>query len=213
MGRHLSPERTHEHLLVDKANRQLLTADGLIEKIRWICLQRGVEGIIGFGKMFRRMDKDKSGNLSREEFSLALKESGLNGVTNHEVHEIFKRFDENGDGTVNYDEFLLAIRPPLNDCRLNVINMAYDKMDVTGDGEVTYHDLKKTYNVRSHPSFINGDSSENEIFKLWLAKFERNVSTDGILTRDEFLDFYSGVSASIDDDCYFDLMLRSAWKL
>ena len=57
---------------------------------------------------------------------------------------------------MNYDEFLVAIRPPLNESRLKVINMAFDKMDKNGDGVVTVEDLKMTYNVKFHPAYING---------------------------------------------------------
>ena len=36
---------------------------------------------------------------------------------------------------------------------------------------------------------------------------------DGIVTFDEFCDYYEGVSCSIDRDDYFELMMKRAWKL
>ena len=36
---------------------------------------------------------------------------------------------------------------------------------------------------------------------------------DGVVTRDDFSRYYAHVSASIDDDSYFELMMRNAWRI
>ncbi len=92
---------------------------------------------------------------------------------------------------------------------------------------------------RSHPKFINGEKTEEQIFKEFLRTFDSpigdgKVSTSSTLwsidpklttyhlffskrrdqvTQQEFEDYYAGVSASVDSDVYFDLMMRQAWKL
>lgn len=38
-------------------------------------------------------------------------------------------------------------------------------------------------------------------------------SPDSQVTKDEFINYYCGVSASIDSDAYFILMMRNAWRL
>jgi calcyphosin len=35
---------------------------------------------------------------------------------------------------------------------------------------------------------------------------------DGIVTMDEFMDYYKDISASIEDDDYFELMIRNAYS-
>ena len=51
----------------------------------------------------------------------------------------------------------------------------------------------------AHGSLVKGD--------------HESVKGDGKVTFNEFMDYYSNVSASIDDDAYFELMIKNAWNL
>ena len=45
-----------------------------------------------------------------------------------------------------------------------------------------------------------------------MKQWETN-KVDGIVTLDEFIEYYRNVSPSIDRDEYFELMMRNAWHL
>ena len=40
-----------------------------------------------------------------------------------------------------------------------------------------------------------------------------NTKSDGMVTLDEFIEYYTNISANIDNDAYFDLMMTNAWNL
>ena len=81
------------------------------------------------------------------------------------------------------------------------------------DGVITVKDLVSEYDVRHHPEFINGDMTKKEVYQGFLSTFDAPESKDSQVTFEEFFDYYTGVSASIDDDAYFGVMMCRAWNL
>ncbi len=139
---------------------------------------------------------------------------------------IFNNFDANADGQISYDEFVGALRVlklslqtifdhflkgELNEYRNSLVKRAYQKLEKNGDGKVTIDDIKMIYNARKHPKVISGERTQDEVLKEYLNNFD--VNRDGELTLEEFEKYYAGVSASIDRDEYFALMMFNAWQL
>lgn len=100
----------------------------------------------------------------------------------------------------------------LNDSRKRWIRAAYDKLDVNKDGLVKLDDVASLYDASQHPEVRDGKKSPEQVFREFMSAWDTQ-DKDGIVTFDEFCDYYRGVSASIDGDDYFEAMMKSAWKL
>ena len=97
--------------------------------------------------------------------------------------------------------------------RKQIVRQAFNILDKTGDGYVTVEDILQSYDTSTHPNVAGGRMSPQEAAEELLHNFEQGQESDGKVTWGEFLDYYKGMSAAIDDDSYFELMMRNAWHM
>ena len=69
------------------------------------------------------------------------------------------------------------------------------------------------YNASKHPDVLSGKTTERKVLLEFLDCFDVGGVKDGVVTFDEFCNYYANISASIDDDDYFELMIRNAWHI
>lgn len=109
MPRPVSAQTRNEEMMSDRAARQVSHARDPLEKLRLMCLARGVTGIIGIGRLFRIMDDDGSRKLNMDEFRKGVAEAGCD-LTEQEIQSLFATFDADKTGSIDYDEFLRGLR-------------------------------------------------------------------------------------------------------
>lgn len=188
------------------------SGDPILDQLRLQLRNSGADGICGLARKFRIMDDDNSGTLGMEEFRKAMKECRLN-LTERQLKHLFSYFDKDDSGGIGYDEFLVGIRGILNKRRKEMVHLAFNVLDKDGSGKVDMEDFKLSYNVTQHPEVIAGKMTEEECLLNLMANFEVGGAKDGVITVEEFESYYSNVSASVDSDDYFELMIRNAWHI
>lgn len=191
--------------------REYVTLNSLMTRIRQRIVERGAVGIKGIGRLFRIAD-DNSDNLIDLHNELPKLMSDIGIILNRtELNELERLLDANGDGKISYDEFLYQMAPPINEERIRWINKAFDKLDVDNSGLIEIADLEAIHNPQASQLVRMGKTTANAIFANMLKSY--NDDGDGQITRDEFIDYYREISASIDNDEYFIEMMKNAWKL
>lgn len=93
------------------------------------------------------------------------------------------------------------------------MRQAFNLLDKTGDGTIKVEDILECYDFSCHPNVAAGKMTLDQAAEEMLQSFEQGGEVDGKVTWSEFLDYYKGISLSIDDDQYFELMIRNAWHI
>eukprot|EP00501_MAST-03F_sp_TOSAG23-6_P001445 GSMAST32.ASY1.ANO1.1502.1 assembled CDS len=99
----------------------------------------------------------------------------------------------------------------MNERRMSFVTKAYNLLDNNCDGTVTLEDIKNIYDCSQHPDVLSGRKTEEEALQHFAHQWDKDDS--GVITPDEFAEYYRDISASIDDDDYFELMMRNAWHI
>lgn len=123
-----------------------------------------------------------------------------------------KYYDVDGDANISYDEFLSGLKDELTERRVNMVKKAFARLDIDGSGRVTIKDIIDIYDVSMNPEFLEGRKSKEQILSEFLNNFDgARGNNDGVLTWEEFYDYYSDLSMSTPSDEYFVKMMEATW--
>ncbi|VDP14399.1 unnamed protein product [Heligmosomoides polygyrus] len=92
-------------------------------------------------EMFREMDKNGDGRITKEELELALIQLGER-PSSSKIEAIINQIDTDGNGCIEIDEFLQALRKQLlNPREERELREVFSVFDKNGDGMISVDDL------------------------------------------------------------------------
>lgn len=191
-------------------------AKGALARMREVLSLRagGYESLRAMARQFGIIDRDNSGHLSKEEFNIALDIlfTAYNvKFSMAEKNSLFSMFDFDKSGALKYDEFVRGVRGDMNDFRAGFVKQAFQLLDTDRDGVVSTREISELYDVSNNPAVRSGKVQPGQAIQQFMENWDGN--RDGTITLEEFMEHYQWVSSSIDNDDYFELMMRNAWHM
>jgi Ca2+-binding EF-hand superfamily protein len=200
---------------LDHGNKNPGATEGvnfLISKLKAGLKKRGANGFLGLQRTFRIIDDDGSKSLSLGEFIKAMKETKVE-LTEPEIRTLFQNFDRDNNGSIDFEEFIQGVCDPMNERRRRLVELAFSKIDKDGSGVVDAQEIALMYDASQHPDVKARRKTAQQVLTEFLEAFEKDGDVDGVVTLHEFINYYNTLGASIDDDDYFELMVRNAWHI
>lgn len=136
-------------------------------------------------EMFREMDKNGDGRITKEELELALIQLGER-PSSSKIEAIINQIDTDGNGCIEIDEFLQALRKQLlNPREERELREVFSVFDKNGDGMISVDDLVVV--MQSLGQKLS-EADAQEMIR------EGDVDRDGLISFHEFIMLIKGRS-------------------
>jgi hypothetical protein len=189
-------------------------ASRTLEKIKNSILDnRGALGIAYYLRAVRAMDRDGNKQLPRQEVLGTIRDFvGLNAsVTSTDLTHLLDSLEIAESGMISSVEFLRGFLTGMSSERKQIAANLYRQFENASTNQVFPETILSQYEVLSHPNAARGRSDPREIRAVLAQYFNSGNVAPGCVTLVDFLDFFYGISLTIDDDEDFELTVRNSW--
>jgi hypothetical protein len=96
---------------------------------------------------------------------------------------------------------------------LVLVHQIFDLLDKQGVDAIDPTNLITHFDASRHPEVQGRAKTAEQVQKEFLDTFDVGGVRPGLITREEFVRYYTNISAAVNDDDYFELMLRKVWHI
>ena len=163
-----------------------------------------------------RMKESNNSQISINDLYNLFQEMRIN-VPYEDLKILFNYANKNNNDILSTEQLINIIKGSLNEQRKLYIVEVFSKIDTEQTKKISIQLLKNTFNAKKHPEVINGTKSKEEILEQFCYSLDlyceiNGIEKNGDLSFENFVDYYSCVSASIPDEVYFEDMINGVWS-
>ena len=209
----------------NKSNINLKTLNTIeipsINKLRNLLANRGMKSIFIIQRMLYIYDKNQSGDIPFNKLCDIFEIYNIN-IEREEIFEFFEFLDKEHKGVIKYNDLIMILINDINQNRKILIQNLFDKLR-KGKEYILLNDLKKYFNPDRHPDAIEHVKSRDEIafdffdslevFKEYNINLKNEAIINGIMTYNDFENYFKEISVSIIEDKIFDYIINFCWEV
>ena len=155
-----------------------------------------------------------TGTITFEDFVNCLNEAKIN-YSKINIKDFYKLLDIYNHNKVHIVEILSLLRGYLSDIRRKVIIEVFAYLDSERKNYIEIDKLKKLFNPNNHPDVISGKKNNDEVYKEFMFSLNNFIMYKGIkdkMSFDDFLEFFTGISATFSSDLIFNNMMSNIFN-
>ena len=192
-----------------------------IKKLRNLLANRGMKSIFIIQRMLYIYDKNQSGEIPFEKLCDIFEIYNIN-IAREEIFEFFEFLDKEHKGLIKYNDLIMILINNVNENRIILIQNLFDKLR-KGKEYILLNDIKKYFNPDKYPDVLEQKKTSDEIafdfidsleiFKEYNINLKNESIINGIMTYNDFENYFKEISLSIIDDKIFDYIINFCWEV
>ena len=192
-----------------------------IKKLRNLLANRGMKSIFIIQRMLYIYDKNQSGEIPFEKLCDIFEIYNIN-IAREEIFEFFEFLDKEHKGLIKYNDLIMILINNVNENRIILIQNLFDKIR-KGKEYILLNDIKKYFNPEKYPDVLEQKKTSDEIafdfidsleiFKEYNINLKNESIINGIMTYNDFENYFKEISLSINDDKIFDYIINFCWEV
>lgn len=195
-------------------------AENILKTIQDFIRNKGIDAFWNLRQyllvlMKKKLNLPNGTKIDRLDLKNALLEWGLQGISNRYLDVLLDMVDADKLGLINVQEFLRLVSGQLSSRREKVLIDVFDNViDSNRQHYVTVGELRGKFRGEDHPLVSMGGYAEDFAFEHLLqnSSLASSNNNNAKFTLNHFIDYYSDLSAAVDDDEYFEAIVRSNWR-